>query len=134
VSEGEFDLLGYTFGRLYSTMTGQARMGMRPSKKSIRRMVDKIHTMTTLGGVARDQGAGWQVKLHAERLGELLQGRSRQTRVSGARQLHCVQPFDIDKLSRTVEIGHLQLQGRSSRMLFFRCAVDQSPTSNSAEP
>jgi RNA-directed DNA polymerase len=48
VPEGEFDFLGYTFGRLYSAATGQARMGMRPSKKSMRRMVEKIHAMTAL--------------------------------------------------------------------------------------
>ncbi|MFM0478753.1 group II intron reverse transcriptase/maturase [Paraburkholderia strydomiana] len=46
VPEGEFDFLGYTFGRLYSPTTGQARMGMRPSKKSIRRMVEKVHALT----------------------------------------------------------------------------------------
>ena len=46
VPEGEFDFLGYTFGRLYSAKTGQARLGMRPSKKSIRRMVKKIHLLT----------------------------------------------------------------------------------------
>jgi group II intron reverse transcriptase/maturase len=48
VPEGEFDFLGYTFGRLYSAMTGQARMGLRPSKKSIRRMVEKVHALTAL--------------------------------------------------------------------------------------
>ena len=47
VPEGEFDFLGYTFGRMYSAKTGQARLGMRPSKKSIRRMVEKVHAMTT---------------------------------------------------------------------------------------
>ena len=46
VPEGEFDFLGYTFGRMYSAKTGQARLGMRPSKKSIRRMVETIHAMT----------------------------------------------------------------------------------------
>jgi len=46
VPEGEFDFLGYTFGQLYSAKTGQARLGMRPSKKSIRRMVKKIHVLT----------------------------------------------------------------------------------------
>jgi len=46
VPEGEFDFLGYTFGRMYSAKTGQARLGMRPSKQSIRRMVEKIHAMT----------------------------------------------------------------------------------------
>ena len=47
VPEGEFDFLGYTFGRMYSARTGQARLGFRPSKKSIRRMVEKIHALTT---------------------------------------------------------------------------------------
>jgi RNA-directed DNA polymerase len=46
VPEGEFDFLGYTFGRMYSARTGQARLGYRPSKKSIRRMVEKVHAMT----------------------------------------------------------------------------------------
>jgi hypothetical protein len=48
VPEGEFDFVGFTSGRMYSATTGQARMGMRPSKKSIRRMVEKIHAMTAL--------------------------------------------------------------------------------------
>lgn len=46
VPEDEFDFLGYTFGRMYSPTTGEARLGMRPSKKSIRRMVEKLHAMT----------------------------------------------------------------------------------------
>mgnify|MGYP001793127331 FL=1 len=41
-----FDFLGYTFGRLYSPKTGEARLGRRPSKKSVRRMVEKIHVLT----------------------------------------------------------------------------------------
>jgi group II intron reverse transcriptase/maturase len=53
VPEGEFDFLGYTFGRMYSAKTGQARLGMRPSKKSIQRMVEKIHELTALK-------TGWQ--------------------------------------------------------------------------
>jgi group II intron reverse transcriptase/maturase len=48
VPEGEFDFLGYTFGRMYSRTTGKAHLGMRPSKKSIRRMVEKIHAMTSV--------------------------------------------------------------------------------------
>src|SRR6186713_2438839 len=53
VPEGEFDFLGYTFGRMYSKTTGKAYLGMRPSKKSIRRMVEKIHELTALK-------TGWQ--------------------------------------------------------------------------
>jgi len=48
IPEETFDFLGYTFGRLYSAKTGQARLGMRPSKKSIQRMVQKIHAMTEI--------------------------------------------------------------------------------------
>ncbi len=43
-----FDFLGYTFGRLYSSKTGEEYLGMRPSKKSIQRMVEKIHAMTAI--------------------------------------------------------------------------------------
>jgi len=46
VPEGEFDFLGYTFGRRYSATTGKARLALWPSKKSIRRMVEKVHDLT----------------------------------------------------------------------------------------
>jgi group II intron reverse transcriptase/maturase len=47
VPEGEFDFLGYTFGRLYSARTGKAYLGYRPSKKSLKRMVENVHALTT---------------------------------------------------------------------------------------
>jgi len=53
IPEGEFEFLGYTFGRMYSARTGQARLGYRPSKKSIRRMVETIHALT-------DRTVTWQ--------------------------------------------------------------------------
>ena len=53
VPEGEFDFLGFTFGRMYSRTTGQARLALRPSKKSIKRMVEKIHALT-------DRARNWQ--------------------------------------------------------------------------
>jgi RNA-directed DNA polymerase len=46
IPQEEFDFLGYTFGRMYSARTGQARIGFRPSKKSIQRMVRKVHALT----------------------------------------------------------------------------------------
>ena len=46
IPEDEFDFLGYTFGRMYSARTGKARIGYRPSKKSIQRMVRNIHVLT----------------------------------------------------------------------------------------
>src|SRR5215470_1755460 len=50
VPEEVFDFLGYTFGRMYSARTGQARLGYRPSKKSIKRMVEQIHALTDRTG------------------------------------------------------------------------------------
>jgi len=46
IPEDEFDFLGYTFGRLYSARTGKARLGQRPSKKSIQRMVNTVRELT----------------------------------------------------------------------------------------
>src|SRR5438067_1985880 len=69
VPEGEFDFLGFTFGRMYSRTTGQARLALRPSKRSIKRMVDKVHALTvrsrtwqettTLTGELNGALAGW---------------------------------------------------------------------------
>jgi RNA-directed DNA polymerase len=50
VPEREFDFLGYSFGRMYSARTGQARLGYRPSRKSIRRIVENIHALTARSG------------------------------------------------------------------------------------
>jgi len=47
VPEGTFEFLGYTFGRRYQRTTGRAYLGMRPSKKSIRRAVEKVHALTS---------------------------------------------------------------------------------------
>ena len=59
VPEGEFDFLGYTFGRMYSARTGQARLGYRPSKKSIKRMVENSPCADRPSGdLARDHRAG----------------------------------------------------------------------------
>jgi hypothetical protein len=53
VPDEEFDFLGYTFGRLYSPETGRARLGDRPSKKSLKRMVERVHALTV-------RAATWQ--------------------------------------------------------------------------
>ena len=46
VPEGEFDFLGYTFGWMYSARTGKPYLGYRPSRKSIKRMVENVHALT----------------------------------------------------------------------------------------
>jgi group II intron reverse transcriptase/maturase len=53
VPESEFDFLGYTFGRMYKRTTGKAYLGVRPSKQSIRRMVEKVHALTTVSGTGQ---------------------------------------------------------------------------------
>jgi RNA-directed DNA polymerase len=40
----------HPFGRMYSARTGQARLGYRPSKKSIKHAVDNIHALTARSG------------------------------------------------------------------------------------
>ena len=57
VPEGEFDFLGFTFGRMYSPKTGQARLALRPSKKSIRRMIETIHELTIRSGAWQETTA-----------------------------------------------------------------------------
>src|SRR5213076_188110 len=50
VPEGYFALLGYTSGRMYSARTGQARLGYRPSNKSIKRVVETVDELTARPG------------------------------------------------------------------------------------
>jgi hypothetical protein len=47
IPDEQFDFLGDTFGRLYSKTTGKAGLCLWPSKKSIRRMVGKVHDLIT---------------------------------------------------------------------------------------
>jgi RNA-directed DNA polymerase len=42
-----FDFLGYTFGRYYAFGTGQPYLAMRPSRKSIRRLGQRLREATT---------------------------------------------------------------------------------------
>jgi hypothetical protein len=46
IPEQHFDFLRYTLGRCYSTQTGRAYLGTRPSKKSVSRLLTKIHEQT----------------------------------------------------------------------------------------
>ena len=44
--EETFDFLGYTFGRCYSTQTGRAYLGTRPSRKSVKRVIESVRACT----------------------------------------------------------------------------------------
>ncbi len=75
VPEETFDFLGYTFGRRYSPITGQARIALWPSKKSIRRVIEKIHVLTELK-------TAWQdTAVLVGRLNRLLRGWANSFRV-----------------------------------------------------
>jgi RNA-directed DNA polymerase len=54
IPEEQFDFLGYTFGRMYSPKTGKAYLGTRPSKKSIKRLIEKIGPQTDRRGLWLD--------------------------------------------------------------------------------
>jgi RNA-directed DNA polymerase len=46
-----FDFLGYTFGRMFSPRTGGAYLGARPSRKSVRRLRQKLHALLHRGNI-----------------------------------------------------------------------------------
>jgi group II intron reverse transcriptase/maturase len=58
--EEKFDFLGYTFGRCYSTQTGQAYLGTVPSKKRVLRICEAIsgETGRSKTGVDRETVVG----------------------------------------------------------------------------
>ena len=47
IPQEHFDFLGYTFGRCYSTQTGRAYIGTRPSKKSIKKVCRTLSEATS---------------------------------------------------------------------------------------
>lgn len=53
VPKDSFDFLGYTFGRLWSPRTGRPYLGVRPSKKRIARLVEKVTEATDRRSTSR---------------------------------------------------------------------------------
>ena len=136
VPEEEFDFLGYTFGRMHSARTGQARPAIEEEHQAHGRK--RPRTDRPIGDLARDHRDGAEVKPHATRMGELLRSRHRHQSVPGDRQLHryAVAPVVAHQAQGQAAQGRdlstlaplWVLRARTPNRAWARCAMGEGVT------
>src|SRR5713101_184154 len=114
IPEESFDFLGYTFGRNYSPKTGRAYIGTRPSKKSIKRLIDKIGTQT-------DQRMTWlDATQMVERLNDTLVGWANYFRLGPVSKAYqAIDAYTTARLRRWLCKKHKKRTGG------YKCYSDQ---------
>ena len=103
-----FDFLGYTFGRCYSRETGRAYVGTRPSKKSVRRTLEKVRQLT-------DSRMVWlEAEAVVERLNPILQGWANYYRLGPVSPAYrAIDGYTTQRLRRWLCKKH-KVQGRGT--------------------